>query len=101
LTKSNVVGYTNHYKDEFRSKAYELFVKHWHKFDPSRARLNFYQKGKQLYLKEDKSQWRGGFGWFSLFCRTAVIDELNRFKKRKQFIDKILDEKNSALEKNE
>ncbi len=97
LTKHNFSGYTKNYKDEFRSKAYELFVKHWHKFDPYRARLNFYQKNGELFFKEDESEWRGGFGWFSLFSKTASIDEIKKFKKQKEKIKEILDEKNTEL----
>ena len=97
LTKHNFSGYTKNYKDEFRSKAYELFVKHWHKFDPLRARLNYYQKDNVLYLKEDEAEWRGGFGWFSLFSKTAAVDEIKKFKKRREVIKTILDEKNAEL----
>ena len=97
LTKHNFSGYSKNYKDEFRSKAYELFVKHWHKFDPLRARLNYYQKDKELFLKEDEAEWRGGFGWFSLFSSTASIDEIKKFKKQRIKMQVIIDEKNADL----
>ena len=97
LTKHNFSGYSKNYKDEFRSKAYELFVKHWHKFDPLRARLNYYQKDKELFLKEDVAEWRGGFGWFSLFSSTASIDEIKKFKKQRLKMQEIIDEKNADL----
>ena len=97
LTKHNFSGYTKNYKDEFKSKAYELFVKHWHKFDPLRARKNYYQKDGIQYFKENEDEWRGGFGWFSLFSRTAAIDEIKRFKKIRERMSTILDEKNADL----
>ena len=97
LTKHNFSGYTKNYKDEFKSKAYELYVKHWHKFDPLRARKNYYQKDGELYLKEDESEWRGGFGWFSLFSRTAAVDEIKRFKKIRENMKEIIDQKNNDL----
>ena len=98
LTKHNFSGYSKNYKDEFRSKAYELFVKHWHKFDPTRARLNYFQKDGELFLKEDKAEWRGGFGWFSLFSSTASIDEIKRFKRHREKLKEIVDAKNAELE---
>ena len=98
LTKHNFSGYSKNYKDEFRSKAYMLFVKHWHKFDPTRARLNYFQKDGELFLKEDKNEWRGGFGWFSLFSQTAAVDEIKRFKRHREKLKEIVDDKNSELE---
>lgn len=97
LTKRNFSGYSQNYKDEFRSKANELFAKHWHKFDPIRARKNYTQKDGELFLKEDKTEWRGGFGWFSLFCRTAAIDEIKRLNKIRQKNQAIIEEKNHDL----
>jgi len=97
LKKRNFSGYSQNYKDEFRSKASELFVKHWHKFDATRARKNYTQKDGELYYKEDVSELRGAFGWFSLFCKTAAIDEIKRFKKGRENVKKIIDEKNSEL----
>lgn len=98
LTKHNFSGYSKNYKDEFRSKAYMLYVKHWHKFDPTKARLNYYQKDGELFYKEDVSELRGGFGWFSLFSSTASIDEIKRFKRIRENLKEIVDEKNAALE---
>ena len=97
LTKHNFSGYTKNYKDEFRSKAYELFVKHWHKFDHLKARLNYYQKDGELYLKEDIDEMRGGFGWFSLFSKTGAVDEIKKFKKYREKMQEIVDEKNTEL----
>jgi len=97
LTKHNVSGYSKNYKDEFRSKAYILFVKHWFKFDPKKARLNYYQKDGELYYKEEE-ELKGGFGWFSLFSSTASIDEIKRLKKIRENLKALVDEKNAALE---
>ena len=97
LTKHNFSGYSKNYKDEFRSKAFELYVKHWHKFDPERARLNYFQKDGELFLKEDKAEWRGGFGWFSLFSQTAAVDEIKRFKRHREKLKEIVDDKNADL----
>ncbi len=98
LTKHNFSGYSKNYKDEFRSKAYMLFVKHWHKFDPKKARLNYYQKDGELFYKEDVTELRGGFGWFSLFSSTASIDEIKRFKRIREKNQVIIDSKNADLE---
>lgn len=98
LTKHNFSGYSKNYKDEFRSKAYMLFVKHWHKFDPAKARLNYYQKDGELFFKEDVAELRGGFGWFSLFSQTASIDEIKRFKRIREKLKEIVDSKNADLE---
>jgi hypothetical protein len=98
LTKHNFSGYSKNYKDEFRSKAYMLFVKHWHKFKPEKARLNYYQKDGELFFKEDVNELRGAFGWFSLFSSTASIDEIKRFKRIRENNQKIIDGKNSDLE---
>ena len=98
LTKHNFSGYSKNYKDEFRSKAYMLYVKHWHKFDPAKARLNYYQKDGELFFKEDVSELRGGFGWFSLFSSTASIDEIKRFKRIREKLKIIVDGKNADLE---
>ncbi len=97
LTLRNFSGYSRNYKDEFRSKANELFAKHWHKFDPARARLNFTQRNGELFYKEDVTELRGAFGWFSLFCKTAAIDEIKRFKNIREKQQKIIDEKNGDL----
>lgn len=97
LTKRNFSGYSKNYKDEFRSKANELFVKHWHKFDPLRSRKNYTQRDGELYLKDDVNEYRGAFGWFSLFCTTAAIDEIKRFKNIREKTQKIIDESNADL----
>ena len=96
LTKRNFSGYSRNWKDEFRSKAHILYVKHWHKFDPIRARLNYIQKDGELFLKE-KEEFRGGFGWFTLFCRTGALDEIKRLKIQSTKLKEILDAKNSDL----
>lgn len=96
LTKRNFSGYSRNWKDEFRSKSHELFAKHWHKFDPERARLNYYQKDKELYLKPQE-EWRGGFGWFSLFCRTGALDEIKKLQNQSKKIQEIIDNKNADL----
>jgi len=98
LTKHNFSNYSKNYKDEFRSKAYMLFVKHWHKFDPLKARLNYYQKDGELFYKEDINEIRGGFGWFSLFSSTAAIDEIKKFKRIREKTQAILNTKNAELE---
>jgi len=98
LTARNFSGYSKNYKDEFRSKAYLLFVKHWHKFDPAKARLNYYQKDGELFYKENVDELRGGFGWFSLFARTAALDEIKRFKRIREKNQEIIDGKNADLE---
>ncbi|MCK5536488.1 MAG: hypothetical protein KAI79_06655 [Bacteroidales bacterium] len=95
LTKRNYFGYS--FKDEFRSKSHELFTKHWHKFDPTRARLNYYQENQVLYYKTDVKELRGGFGWFSLFIKTACSDEIKRFKKNQEKTQRVMDEKNASL----
>jgi len=98
LTKYNFSGYSKNYKDEFRSKAYILFVKHWFKFKPEKTRLNYYQKDGELYFKEDPKEYRGAFGLFSLFSSTGAIDEIKRFKRQREKIKEILDAKNAELE---
>lgn len=96
LTKRNFSGYSPGYKDEFRSKASILFVKHWHKFDPSRARLNYFQKNGELFYKE-VSELRGAFGWYSLFSKTGIVDEIKRLKKIRVKNAEIVDQKNAEL----
>jgi len=96
LTKRNFSGYSPGYKDEFRSKASILFVKHWHKFDPSRARLNYYQKQGELFYKEPH-ELRGAFGWFSLFSKTGIVDEIKRLKKIRDKNKEIIELKNLEL----
>jgi len=96
LTKRNFSGYSRNWKDEFRSKAHILYVKHWHKFDPLRARLNYTQKDGELFLK-DETEFRGAFGWFSLFSRTGALDELKRLKSQGEKLKEIIDSKNSSL----
>jgi hypothetical protein len=98
LTKHNFSGYSKNYKDEFRSKAYMLFVKHWFKFKPEKTRLNYYQKDGELYFKEDPTEYRGAFGLFSLFSSTASIDEIKRFKRQREKLKEIVDNKNADLE---
>jgi hypothetical protein len=98
LTKHNFSGYSKNYKDEFRSKSYMLFVKHWHKFDPTRARLNYFQKNGELFYKEDVEELRGAFGWFSLFAQTASVDEIRRLNKIRDKLKEIVEEKNTELE---
>ena len=98
LTKHNFSRYTKAYKDEFRSKAYMLFVKHWHKFDPRKARLNYYQVDGELFYKENENELRGAFGWFSLFSKTAAIDEIKRLNNQREKMMKIVDKKNADLE---
>lgn len=97
LKKRNFSGYSANWKDEFRSKSNELFAKHWHKFDPSRARKNYTQVDGELFYKEDPAEWRGGFGWFSLFCKTAAVDEIKRLKRISQNVQKVIDGKNHDL----
>lgn len=97
LTLRNFSGYSRNWKDEFRSKSHELYVKHWHKFDPVRARLNFYQKDGELYLKEVE-EFRGAFGWFSLFCKTGALDEIKKLKRRSAQIKEIIEGKNAELD---
>jgi len=98
LTKHNFSGYSRNYKDEFRSLAYEKFVKHWHKFDPTRARLNYYQLDGELFYKENKEELRGGFGWFSLFSSSSAIDVIKKMNAQRDKIKKIVDDKNAELE---
>ncbi len=96
LTKRNFSGYSRNWKDEFRSKSHELYVKHWHKFDPIRARLNYIQRDGELFLK-DVEEFKGAFGWFSLFCRTGALDEIKRLKHQSAKLKEIVDGKNADL----
>lgn len=96
MKRGNFKGYSPEYKDEFRSKAQILFVKHWHKFKPKSIQKNWYTKNKVKYFK-DESEWKGAFTWFSLMSWTGCTDEIKRLNKISEKRKKLIEEENKEL----
>ena len=96
LTSSKYSGYTLDWKNDFKSKAHELFVKHWYKFNPERIQKNFYQKDNKKILKKEED-YKGAHGWFTLLITTAIHDEIKRHKKYNNFVNELAEEKTKEI----
>lgn len=96
MKRANFKGYSDEYKDEFRSKAQILFVKHWYKFKPESIQKNWYTKNKVKHFKEE-AEWKGAFTWFSLMSWTGCTDEIKRLNKISEKRKKLIEEENQNL----
>ena len=91
LTRPNFNRYSQDYKDEFKSSAELLFIKHWFKFNPEKIKKNYFIKNGKKILKE-KKDWGGAFAFFSILAWTGCTDEIKKFKKIKNEKQQMIDD---------
>lgn len=79
LTRGNFRGYSDNYKDEFKSNAYLFFARYWWKFDATRVIGNYTTKDGVKTLKPEE-EFKGGFSYFTTLAWTATMGALKVLK---------------------
>lgn len=112
LTRGNFRGYSDNYKDEFKSNAYLFFARYWWKFDPTRVAGNKIKPPKDAELKSDgkyyisennteiewkqlykpESEWKGGFTFFTTLAWTGTLGALKTLKEADNFKQKMAED---------
>ena len=94
LTRGNFRGYSDNYKDEFKSNAYLFFARYWWKFDAKRVAGNYIKgitEGERV-LKEE-STLKGGFSYFTTLAWTASLGALKVLKEADSSRQKMAEDK--------
>lgn len=92
LTRGNFRGYSDNYKDEFKSNAYLFFARYWWKFDATRVIGNYSVKDGVKTLKEPET-FKGGFSYFTTLAWTATMGALKTLKENDISRQKIAEDK--------
>lgn len=109
LTKHNFRGYSDNYKDEFKSSAYLFFARYWWKFDPSRVKGNIDKELLELAeIQEEteeiensvplKEELKGGFTFFTTLAWTGILAALKVLKLNDAFRKKMAELKTKTSE---
>lgn len=94
LTRGNFRGYSDNYKDEFKSNAYLFFARYWWKFDAKRVAGNYIKgpsEGERV-LKESTT-YKGGFSYFTTLAWTASLGALKALKETDSSRQKMAEDK--------
>lgn len=94
LTRGNFRGYSDNYKDEFKSSAYLFFARYWWKFDASKVKQNTDKNGNF----KDQQDLKGGFSFFTTLAWTGTLSALKTLKEADEFRKNIAESKTRDTE---
>lgn len=93
LTRGNFRGYSDNYKDEFKSNAYLFFARYWWKFDAKRVAGNYIKNTSGEKVLKESITYKGGFSYFTTLAWTASLGALKSLKESDASRQKMAEDK--------
>lgn len=93
LTRGNFRGYSDNYKDEFKSNAYLFFARYWWKFDAKRVAGNYIKNTSGEKVLKESIAYKGGFSYFTTLAWTASLGALKSLKESDASRQKMAEDK--------